>query len=156
MRFDAVELKGHRTRIVRIEEDEIDHRRRRRHHDVALPIGDLAVGKIEQKVEAALGRAGQGKPSRQPADQNSAFDAAAQLEKTPAGKPRHVFLRQSRERSDDAQGSLDALGDGAFVRPRCQRHADDGGKIVDGAPGVRRETIADHGGGRSRRTGQRR
>ena len=61
MRLDAVELKRHRARIVRIEHDKIDDRRARRDHDVALPIGDLAVGKFEQQFEAAIGRAGPAK-----------------------------------------------------------------------------------------------
>ena len=54
MGLDAVELKDDRSRIVGIEHDQIDDRRLRRDHHVALPIADLAVGKLEQHVEAAV------------------------------------------------------------------------------------------------------
>ena len=126
-----------------IEHDQVDDRRARRHHDVALPIGDLAVGELEQHFEAALGRAGQREAAHQPAGQDGALDAAAKFEKTPAGKPGHVFLRQSGERGDDPQRGFDPLDDRAFGGPDGKRHGDHGGEIVDRPPRVRREAVAD-------------
>ena len=98
MRFHPVELKRHRARIVRIEHDEVDDGCARRDHEVALPIGDLAIGKLEKHFEATVGRAGEREGAHQAAGDDASLDAAAEFEEAPARKLRHVFLRQPGKR----------------------------------------------------------
>ena len=98
MRLDAVDLIGDRARIVRVQHHEVDHRRLGRDHHIALPVGELAVGKLQQHVEAAQRRLNFGEAADETAGLQRALDAAAEFEKPPAGKLGHVFLRQPRER----------------------------------------------------------
>ncbi len=154
MRLDPRQLMHDRARIVRIERDQIDHRRARRHHHVAQPVGDLAVGELQQHVERSLGRRAEGKLPHEARGRHGALDAAAKLQKAPAGLLAHVLLLKPGERRNDAQRTVDAVEDRAFVRSLVERRVDHLDQIGERPPGIRREPIADHRGRRLRRAGE--
>ena len=80
-----------------------------------------------------------------------ALDAAAELEKAPAGELAHVLLRQAGERGDDAQR---AVRRARRSRSRTARPASGASIVADQfgerAPGIGREAVADHRCGRLR------
>ena len=96
MRLDTAELIGDRAWIAGIEHHEVDHRSRRRHHDVTQPVGDLAVGEFQQDIERAV-ELGERELFDETTGCNRPLDAAAEFEETPSGELTHVFLRQTRE-----------------------------------------------------------
>ena len=156
MRFDAFELIGDRARIVRIERDQIDHRRTRRHHDVAQPVGDLAVGKFQQNVERAVGRRAKRKlrTKRQVASARS-MRRPSSRKRQPASWLMFSCARPEND-ADDAQRAVDALEHGAFARSLFERRFDQFDQIGERPPGVGREAIADHRRCRLRRADKKR
>src|SRR5579883_854300 len=90
MAFDLLELERHGAGVGWVEHSEIDHWRARCDHHVTLAIGDAAVAKFEQGVEAAVEASAE--LAREPAGHDGALDAAAEIEKPPAAQPGHVFL----------------------------------------------------------------
>ena len=141
---NAIELIGDRAWIARIEHDQIDDRRARRHHDVALPVGDLAVAQFEQDIEGGARRILAGELADEAAGLDRALDAPAELEEAPARELRHVLLGESRERRDDAKRRLDPLQHQRLGGTGRQPRVDHRDQIVERPPGIGREAVADH------------
>ena len=155
MGLDAVELEDDRPRIVWIEHDEIDHRRQRRDHHIALPIADLAVGKLQQHVEAAVRRVRSPRKQRTRRQVKSArsMRRPSSRKRQPASWVMFSWARPDNDemmRSAASTRSAMALSEG----PDRQRRGDHGGEIVDRPPRIRRETVADDRSRRARGAGR--
>ncbi len=108
-----------------VEHHQIDHRRARRDHHVAQPVGDLAVGKLQQHVERAVELACRRRTAR-----TKRQVAIARSMRRPSSRKRQPasWLMFSCARpendGDDAQRRVDALEDRALGRPLLERRVD--------------------------------
>ena len=91
------DLEADRTRIERVQHHQVADRGQRHADQVAGAIGDLAVDQVEQQVEVVQGGVVIGQAAHHAAGVHAALDAAAHIQKAPAGDPVHVFRCQARQ-----------------------------------------------------------
>src|SRR3974390_714160 len=107
---------------------------------------------IESGVEGAT----EGKAANKTAGGERALQPVAEFQEAPPVQLAHVLLRQSRERSDDPQRSVDSLEHRTLFGNLLERAVDELDHFGKRPPRIRRETITNDRGGALRASRERR
>jgi hypothetical protein len=103
------ELEDDRTRIERVERQQVDGALGAGADRIAAAVGHDAVADFEQHFERAVGRILGGEPGRGAGDLHGALEPAAQLEEAPAGKTIHVFMHETGKAASLRNSTVMAL-----------------------------------------------
>src|SRR3974390_387023 len=107
---------------------------------------------IESGVEGAT----EGAAANKTAGGQRALQPVTEFQEAPAVQLAHVLLRQSRERSDDPQRSVDSLEHRTLFGKLLERAGDGFDHFGKPPPRIRRETITNDRGGALRASRERR
>ena len=150
---EAVELEGHRARIVRVEQEEVEDRLELGLRPVPATVGDDALGRREHRLEAGGCRSpcpvvSVSVARRRRSSWMRPLEAPAGIHEPPAGIAHHALVDQPRQGQQALHDPLEhALHVGLGFVERAAKVEDLTVERPDGQPGVIGQLIAHAVGG---------